>query len=357
MARPMKMPNGYGAVVKLSGKRRKPYAVRITVGRTKDENGHYKQKIKYLEYFENYKDAVAYLADYNRQMPVAEHQSIESAPTFKEIYEMWCEYKMNLKKAPSQSTMRQYKLAYGRYEELHDRRFSSIRLKDLQPIADKWKEKSESTVTITKALLSQLYEYAIKYEYVDKNYCELVTWEYTNTEIEMHKPFTDDEIKLLWDNKDDLTVQWVLMMIYTGVRASEFISILNKNIKIDERYLIGGMKTEAGTDRVIPIHEAVYPYFKRNMSKSKFLINNLSGQGMSYVNFRTKYFDPCMKRFGLQHNCHDTRHTFASLAYKYGIDELKVKLIMGHSVQDITKGVYTHVEPEELVKAVNKITV
>ena len=39
----MRNPNGYGSVVKLSGKRRKPFAVRITIGW--DNNG--KQKYKY----------------------------------------------------------------------------------------------------------------------------------------------------------------------------------------------------------------------------------------------------------------------------------------------------------------------
>ena len=33
----MKLPNGYGSVVKLSGKRRKPYQVRKTVGWHYDE--------------------------------------------------------------------------------------------------------------------------------------------------------------------------------------------------------------------------------------------------------------------------------------------------------------------------------
>lgn len=30
----MKMPNGYGSIIKLSGKRRRPFAVRITAGYT-----------------------------------------------------------------------------------------------------------------------------------------------------------------------------------------------------------------------------------------------------------------------------------------------------------------------------------
>ena len=47
----MKMPNGYGSITKLSGSRRRPYAVRRTVdGRQ-----------KYLAYFADFNDALAYL--------------------------------------------------------------------------------------------------------------------------------------------------------------------------------------------------------------------------------------------------------------------------------------------------------
>lgn len=33
----MRLPNGYGSVTKLSGKRRKPYVARVTVGWTTDK--------------------------------------------------------------------------------------------------------------------------------------------------------------------------------------------------------------------------------------------------------------------------------------------------------------------------------
>lgn len=57
----MRRGNGCGAIVKMNGKRRKPYAVRITVGW---ENG--KQKYKYLSYHETYEDAEMTLYDYEK---------------------------------------------------------------------------------------------------------------------------------------------------------------------------------------------------------------------------------------------------------------------------------------------------
>ena len=60
----MKNINGYGTVVKLSGKRRKTYAIRITTGWQQEYDldgtpvGKPKQKYKYLNYYEDRKDAL-----------------------------------------------------------------------------------------------------------------------------------------------------------------------------------------------------------------------------------------------------------------------------------------------------------
>ena len=124
MAKPMKMPNGYGSVIKLSGRRRNPFAVRLTEGKSKKEDGKYHQTYKYLAYFEKRADALAYLADYNRGLPVPEHKSLINAPTFKEVYDEWLEFKTSRKKNPSQSTVRNYNTAVKHFENLWDKPLS-----------------------------------------------------------------------------------------------------------------------------------------------------------------------------------------------------------------------------------------
>ena len=56
----MRRGNGEGSIFKLSGKRRKPYAVRVTIGWTDDG----KQKYKYLGYYTNKTDAKKTLREY-----------------------------------------------------------------------------------------------------------------------------------------------------------------------------------------------------------------------------------------------------------------------------------------------------
>lgn len=355
----MKNPNGYGSVVYLGKGRRKPYAVRITVGRTRNSKGQYIQKYKYLEYFEKSKEAHVYLANINSGIEIKEHESLQDMPTFKDIYDKWLAYKQSLKKAPSDSTIKNYGIAFKRYSDLHARKFATLKPVDYQPIADSIKDKSESTITMAKTVLSQMYEYAIKQLCIcEKNYADYITWEYTESTEPMHTPFSDAEIKRLWKEKDFKDVDKVLMLIYTGLRAKEFLSIQTRNIHLKERYLIAGMKTEAGTDRTIPIHDSVLPLFKRYYNKNnKYLFQNTRGNAMEYTNFVTNYWVPLMEHMKMEHTMHDTRHTFATLADKYALNDYYLKLIIGHSVADITKGVYTHVSPAQLVEEINKIKV
>ena len=92
----MKLPNSYGSVIKLSGKRRKPYAVRISK-LVQDENGNVKRKYTYLGYFSKPEMAYTFLAEYNNGSVVPEHMKYTDSPTFAEMYEKWKIYRKSLK--------------------------------------------------------------------------------------------------------------------------------------------------------------------------------------------------------------------------------------------------------------------
>lgn len=55
----MKLPNSYGSVIKLGGKRRKPYAVRISK-LVENDTGKVKRKYTYLAYFSKPEMAYTY---------------------------------------------------------------------------------------------------------------------------------------------------------------------------------------------------------------------------------------------------------------------------------------------------------
>ena len=50
---------------------------------------------------------------------------------------------------------------------------------------------------------------------------------------------------------------------------------------------------------------------------------------------------------------HATRHTFASMLHRNGADKWDIQRLMGHSSEVVTNKVYTHVDIDQLQKAVN----
>ena len=86
----MRLPNGYGSVVKMSGKRRKPYMVRKTIGWHLDETkGRQIQDFQIIGYAETRAEGLKMLAEYN-QNP---YDVNVAKVTFSEVYERWSKYK------------------------------------------------------------------------------------------------------------------------------------------------------------------------------------------------------------------------------------------------------------------------
>ena len=84
------------------------------------------------------------------------------------------------------------------------------------------------------------------------------------------------------------------------------------------------------------------------------MISNKFGNHYTYGVFYDS-FVTVMKKLNIKHNPHDCRYTFASLADNVCMNEVCLKNIMGHSIQDITKGVYTDKTKAELLAEVQKL--
>lgn len=351
----MRFPNGYGGIIKLSGKRRKPYAVRVTTG-VKEVDGRFVQQYKYIGYFAKRPDAMKFLADYNHGVILSDTpQKLTDMPTFAEVYSRWWEEREKLRPV-SASAVNNYTMAYKHMAALHPRRFSSIRAGDLQELILQYSDRSKSTINFLLVVLHGMYKYALRWDLVDKDYSQGLEAVYSREKTFEHKPFTDEEIAALWAHKDTPDAFMALILIYTGMRCSELLNLRNENIHLEERYMVAGMKTEAGRDRVIPIAEKIAPLIAEHMSTlSEYFYPSARGKAYDFSRFNTHRWKALMAELGMSHLTHDCRHTFATLAARAGISDFHRKLIMGHAVKDLTNGVYTHVAPEELIRDVDRL--
>ncbi|MEK4630315.1 site-specific integrase [Solibacillus sp. FSL R7-0682] len=343
----MKNPNGYGSVFKLSGKRRKPFAVRVTAGYT--DTG--KQKYEYLGYYEKRDQAMMALAEYNK----SPFDITKAKTTFAEVYDSMMKEKYpDGPNEKERSNWNGYNASYKSAERLHHLKFIDIRKNDLQEIITA-STKSHGTKRKIKVLFNQMFKYAMEQDLVTKDYSVFVDVG-KNDSGTYRKPFNDVEIKALWDNVERLEfIELILVLIYTGLRPGELLEVKLEDINIKERYLRGGFKTEAGTNRLIPLNKKILPFLEKRMNAQQYLVVNSKGQQMSYHNFHYDHFKKIMEQLKLEHKPHDCRHTFATLMDNADANKLSIKRIMGHASKDITDKVYTHKDITQLLAAIDLI--
>lgn len=339
----MRLPNGYGGIVKLSGKRRKPYAVRITTEYT--DNGG--QKYKYLDYFATRREALACLEEYNKNPYNVDDRKI----LFSDLYKKWGEWRYK-----GEEIINTYKSAYKWSEPLHNRVFVDLRADDIQDVIDKC-EKGYSTKKNIRILCSLMYQYAIRNEIATVNYAKMTKLP-PEEESRIHTPFSDKEIETLWKHTDDPGVCIALILIYTGMRPTELAKIRTENVNIEERYLMGGIKTKSGKNRLIPIAEKIVPLITKlyNPESEYLVMDPDDGKPVrNYDRLRDHFWQRSEVLKPMNHLLHDGRHTCATRLDNAEVNDKVVKLILGHKSKDVTKRVYTHKTKQQLIEAINCI--
>lgn len=342
----LRLPNGYGSIINLGKKRRKPFAVRITVGY--EENGKingvslYKQKYKYIGYFEKRKDALTFLNDYNKKPYLLDNKDV----TFNDVFNGWSSRKFeNI----NPRTAKNYLSIYKHFEALHELPFSTIKTYHLQEIIDK--NKTNSTIKHFKSFINQLYDYALKNEIVEKDYSSFI--ELPKIEVKKQKiPFSDNEIKKLWKNKDKEFINYILIQLYTGARISELLNVKLNDIDIKNRSIfISSSKTTAGI-RSIPIHKDILDFIKYNLKNNNTYLFEKNNKQISYNYYIRHIFNPLMDFLKMDHTPHETRHTFISQCDRLNLNASVIKRIVGHSNNNITQH-YTHKDLNDLIIAID----
>lgn len=337
----MRNSNGFGSVIKLGGKRRRPYAVRITAGWTEDG----RQIFKYLSYHAKKTDAKNALAEYNRNP----YNLDLSKLTFAEIYERWSEREF---KSLSESSVKGYRSAYKHCESIYGVVFRDLRKTHLQTVLDSIE--APSAAEMVKFLFHKSYKYALENDIVMKDYSQFVTLP-KKKPSKKKVPFTRDEVNFLWENVDKIAyADFVLILLYTGMRIGELLIMTKSDIHLDERYMIGGLKTEAGKERLIPIHKRIVPLLENRISEKEWLFSNKRGGQLKYSPFIKHHWSKLIKEIGAEHTPHDTRHFFISEMDRLGVNRVTVQKIVGHSDRSVTEH-YTHKTVAELLDAVDKL--
>jgi integrase len=208
---------------------------------------------------------------------------------------------------------------------------------------------------------------------IKKDYSQFVKIHQTEKKDISNKYFTEAEIKKLLANQDYTAVvthgkgkgttrvemqlvDSVIILLYTGVRIGELLSLKCSDVDIENRTIyVPGTKTEAA-DRKVPIHKDVIPYIKKRMAEgNEYLITNANGKDIKSTQYRAYFFEPFMKHINAGHTPHATRHTFISIMDNCGVpaESVVLKRIVGHKNKTVTEH-YTHKDIAQLLAAIDK---
>ncbi len=372
-----RLPNGFGSITEIKGKNlRKPFRARVCVGKTSFGKPILKS-LKPNTHFATYNETYEALLEYNRN-------PYDLAPdlTVAQLYDKWSDAYFAGK---DDAYLRTITSAWSYCTSIYTMRVKDARARHIKGVMEdgyrietKEKKKGEkifpsaNTKSRIKSLFNLMFDYALEYEIVDRNYARTFD---VSDEIMQEKEnakrghiiFSEEEMEILWSNVDKVKfVDWVLIQCYMGWHPQELATLRLEEVNLENWYMQAGMKTDAGKQRIVPIHTRIHDLVQKNYDfalsiGSEYLLND-KGQThagrwqLTYDKYANR-FDSVIQELGLnpEHRPHDPRMTFVTRAKKAGVDEHAIKKMGGHKIKDITEETYTERDIEWLRSDIEKI--
>lgn len=375
----MRSPSGYGSIAKMSGKRRNPYRVQITTGWEfmRDENGDpildkngepkVKRIRKTMGYFPTRQAAMIALAEFNK----TPYDLDVAAMTWLDVWNKWGVAAIE---NASSALAPQLRKAHERCAPLYGMKMKDVRKGHMQDILDSISHMGGTSQARLKYVMQQNFKWALENDIITKDYSQFLTMDVKQKEEALHFPYAIEEIRKLWKHQNkrfpitynkkgvDTTAQSVnavLVLLYTGMRVMELGELKSADVHLDERYIdLQGTKTKSAK-RIVPIHKDIVPVIEALLADGgEYLVVHGHGLPIPYHLWKLRVITACNEITGTKHTLHDTRHTFISAAERSGLDanSIILKRIVGHSTSGNTTALYTHKNIEDLLEAIDKIS-
>ena len=356
--------NGEGAI----RKRGNTYSIRLVLGWRPSEAGFSPVVVE--------RGGFASTADATAAIPTIRAEEAKKAKTvhgvdysrilMRDLYKRMIERD---EKRIEHSTINCYKAAYKHFSDIHAFTFADLNAEDWQICVDDCPCGSRTRENM-KALGTKLYKYAnelrvfgvntstdfAKYIWIDRS------------DKESRQPFTLEELTAIRKaaTAGNKNAQIILCMCATGFRPSEFLALTHDSYDPEKNQLRGGAKTDAGRNRIVPVHSSVKAIIaERYLSGSPYLFGNGSEQ-YTLQHFRESIFYPALAEIGIQpvpqpgdhpaRTPYSTRHTFATLMKAVPGAERDKAALMGHTSYEMTLH-YTHEDAGSLEAIISGIAI
>ena len=282
--------------------------------------------------------------------------------TFSQVYAKWLD---RHKDRVSKGTLGCYTAAYNHYADLYPAPFVDLVTEDWQGCVDDCTA-GKRTRENMKALGTQLYKYAAEQNLTDKNFAQYIYIGKLD-QVSRHA-FEREEMEKIADGarRGIPYASYILCACFLGFRPLGFFGLRKEDYDPDTRTLTGGVKTDAGRRRVVPVSPVIQPYIDQLLqSDSDFIFPNRHGEQMNPANFRNDYFYQCLENLGIQkkpepfetprYTPYSCRHTFFTMMGRVaGEDKIKAEL-GGHTSYEMSKH-YQHPDLEDKRSIINALS-
>lgn len=335
--RTKKRGNGQGTVYRRGDK----WAAEITVGYTVDSSGKYKRQKRKKCGFEKKKDAVAYLETLRQQ------GAPKIAVTVSELYAL---YHADAEKRLSHSKLQAYEIAWKKIaQSIGHRKIDGLTVQELQAMTDAAATTYYPARDI-KTLLSHLYDIACRDDITEKNRAKYI--QLPEHQAAERATFTEQEIGRLWQFWAEPIAQHILLMLYTGMRPAELLTVKLCNVNLSDHYMTGGVKTKKSKARKIIIPDKVVEIVQRMQA---------AAIGDTLTNFKKHAFYDAWDEFRssagfraeLSPYC--CRHTYITRLTALKVSPAMLQELAGHEDYDTTLE-YTHLSVADRLAEVNRLT-
>lgn len=342
-----KRGNGQGSIYK----RGQTWTINITTELVPTKGGKIKQKRVTKGGFAKKIDALEYMHILKAQ--IEERERLKSAPTLDILHE---QYLLSQKYVSiGKTTKDAYAYAWERIKKvgLINKSIESLTILDLQSVVDT-QTNSFDPASDVKALLSHLYNSALKQQLVSENLSKYLTL--PPRPKSKQKEFLPDEIKQFWHafSSGYTFAGFPLLMIYTGMMPIELMNLEFSMIDWEKKEIIGcGKKTEERKTKSIILADAIIPVLQTLCEKSTSISHVLD---LSRDQFYLRFKNLCTEIGVRQLPPYSCRHTCATELDRLNISPSTIQEIMRHAEFSTTTN-YIHKSTQDAHNAVNKITV
>lgn len=246
-------------------------------------------------------------------------------------------------------------------------RLQSITARDVAMVHAKEKERTTaSTANHLLTTLKRMLNLAVKWQLLEKN--PAASQEKFKEGPLRERYLSKEELprfmKALEEENDRLSVAALRMLLYTGCRREEIMSLKWENVRLNEEriYL---PKTKNGHSRTVHLNGRAKEVIQELLVKkeqdqrtcgSDYVFPSRNGAKKPYIyDLRKPFEKACIIAEIENFRIHDLRHTFASMAVSSGADLYAVQRLLGHQDIAMTQR-YAHLAADDLKKATEGVS-